>query len=561
VSTVHIDFGPVIDRVHAVDIKVDGVAGLIADLAVAHAQTKAGVDALSADLAAFRKWTRQAQTIQWAQTRLGVLGQQREHKFGHLARVRQLATGMANAIGSGIVSKALLTELAAATTVGDSRFWLPPALQAFAAWVGDDRPLAEAALKEAIRRSDAKTAMFFALIARRCGRQDATSRWLKRYFQCQHPTALDRDVVVMLNGMAAGVFGAAALSDCLVVCRNWFTELEAEPGFQHQQVQRWKDALDQMGVAPTPTEYPELRKHSPSWSGLDTALTRARRHQALLTTLQQVFDGDLVVSPRLTASVDELLDALVGDHDPDEIPLEREAARLEALIRSGDEDEADREMRTRDAGFGAKQDFATLLGSIAMHPEDVGANEGAQRYAVALSKHWILEANDDLTARDRLETPSAIALEIGAWKGATTDGADEEQLVAALRERYAALARERGRFLQEPATIGVAMAAAGLAYWAGLGSALSWFFLVSGGAFLLQKRLTALRIRRNIAAEGADAERILRAVLAELVDIRREIRVEECRAVDVRTCLGPRSPEEYVRQLDDAGRGAFVLTR
>src|SRR5262249_15752287 len=149
-------------------------------------------------------------------------------------------------------------------------------------------------------------------------------------------------------------------------------------------------------------EYPTLRKFSSTWARLEQALSRSRRHGVIVNFLQQTFEGALRIPPRLTEAVDDLLASLVSDHHPHELPAYREIEQLKCVIEAqGDEQAAAKLMSQRDPAFDSKQDFATLLSTTAMYPEQVKATEGAQRYALALSKDFFLDGCEALTARDR----------------------------------------------------------------------------------------------------------------------------------------------------------------
>ena len=47
------------------------------------------------------------------------------------------------------------------------RYWLAPCLIALSAWINDNKELADKALKEALKRNEEKTTLFFALVSRR----------------------------------------------------------------------------------------------------------------------------------------------------------------------------------------------------------------------------------------------------------------------------------------------------------------------------------------------------------------------------------------------------------
>jgi hypothetical protein len=485
-------------------------------------------------------------------------------KFGHYRRTRRMATGLVNALALGTVDQQLIRELISTEVVYENRFWLPPALQALANWISDKRELAAKGIKEALIRDDSKSSMFLALISRRFNRNDATTQWLTRYFQCQHPSDLNRDVVVMINGMASGVFGAAALRSCIAVCRQWFEELELEPGFREGQVKRWMESLDEVAPAVEAEEYATLRKFSPDWPRWEQALSRSRRHAVILEFLQETFEGDLRIPPRLNEAVDDLLASLVGDHHAEELPSYREIERLKCIIEThGDEDTAKALMSQRDPAYDAKPDFATLLGTMAMYPEQVKATEGAQRYALALSKHFFLEGCDQLTGRDRLNQPSSIELQINGWTGTTEDGSEQSALEDSIRTKWDTEAEiEAGKVQFSPVTFLAILGGAAIYYWSGLTSLFGIIVMLAAvGFFFFQRRKVEQQksqICKQFAEQHDQAINVLRACLAEVADLRREITKEDARAREVGEFMETISPEQYVGQLERATRNVMA---
>jgi len=568
VDRAYVDLSPVTSRLEMVGQmvshtaqKVDGVSEQVRDLTEFHLQTQQELQCLMRDFEAYRDESSRRALVADANARLIQLRMEAEKKFARFETARRMATGLVAAMSAGTVPLRVIKDLTAGSMVMEGRFWLPPALQALGEWVANNPPLAEAALREAVQRNDAKTAMFFALVCRRCNRHEATNSWLSRYFLCQHPSLLDRDVVIMLNGMASGVFGASALNSCLSICRDWFKELEQEAGFQQTQIDRWKKAIDGVAPAIEDTAYPTLRQYAAStWPLLEASLSRARRNQIILNYFSMVFQGELAVPPRLTAMVDELLDSLVRDHDPDEIPTEREIKTNEYIVRfRGDLRAVDAELKQHEPAFQSKQDFASLLSNIAMYPETVNASEGAQRYAVALSKQWIIEANSDLSTRDRNLIPQQCELEIGSWKGLATSGEDETALGQLIAKHYETLAEQSAAQVKlSPMAYLAPAIAVFLAYSIGLLSVFSWFLLACGATFFYFQRKSVAdqqdRLRQGALAEKEQAIKVLRAAMAEMTDYHREIQVEDAKAETVRRFFEDISPEQYVKQLDNAVR-------
>lgn len=144
-----------------------------------------------------------AKEVALAETRQVKIRQELETKYGHYGEVRRHATGILQAADISIVRQETVKTATEGLMLAAPRYWLAPALVALAAWLSDNKELADKALAEALRRDDEKTSLFFALITRRTARANACRTWLDRYFGMQDPTHLDRQSVVLVDAVAS----------------------------------------------------------------------------------------------------------------------------------------------------------------------------------------------------------------------------------------------------------------------------------------------------------------------------------------------------------------------
>src|SRR5262249_21255089 len=153
-------------------------------------------------------------------------------------------------------------------------------------------------------------------------------------------------------------------------------------------------------------EYPTLQKYSPTWSKIQACLCRARRNQVVLAYFEQIFAGETSVPASLEAQVDGLLNSLVNNFDEEELPLRRKKRLLELTIEEqGARDVANRRFDAESDSLEEQTNFAAMLTNAAMNPQQFGATRATQRYAISLSRDWIVNAQNDLVARDRTAVP------------------------------------------------------------------------------------------------------------------------------------------------------------
>jgi hypothetical protein len=493
-----------------------------------------------------------AKELNLAETRLNSVRLELETEFGHYGEVRRRTTGLLQALDTGIVSHETIQDTTEEVMVASPRYWLAPTLVALAAWSRSDRPLAEQALAEALRRDVAKTSLFLSLVLRRYGRHAAT-RWLGQFFARQDPTALGREFIVVLDAVATGAYGIEGRAMVTDEISRWLEELQHQPGFFDEQVRRWREAIVALRPSDAGKGYPSLEANSPTWPELADALATAHLHARVTKHFTAIFDGELRLPTTLEAQMDDLLDRLVKDFDTEELPLRRREAELQSIIEhNGDKLAAIAGTQQAHAALDETIDFPSLLTNAAMRPKETGASRGSERLAVALSREWIVRAHDEITVAGRDAVPTRIELQIEGWDGAVEDGTDAESLSQGLG---AHIDRETQNQVDAVRFNGLPLAAAvggGLLFAGGL-VALSIVVILFGlaiagygvwGYFQLDKRRDAVRAQGEERKKRALLQ--LSATLAEIVDYHGEWATEDAHAEEARELLTSISPVDHL---------------
>ena len=557
-SAVHSHLNRIQENIQIVNGNLEVVHGRVEFVAGEQKVTRDRLDNLYGEFMEFVAADRKDKARQYAATELVRVQQEIEQRFGHHDLVRRTTTGILQATDVQIIRQNTMHTVTEQLMITTPSYWLAPALVALTAWIKDDRPLAEKASAEAIHRDDNKTSLFFSLVCRRARRIDAATRWLGRYFQMQNPLAIDREVVVMLDGLANGVFGGSAMTACSSVIEQWLAELAEQAGFIDEQVKRWSAHLDVMTPKPKDADYPTLRQYSPTAPLLLASLCAARRNQVIHDFFSALFTGELVILPTIEAAVDALLDSLVTNFDDEELPLRREKRMLELIkFEDGDKDAARKRYDAEMEIYEEKTNFAALLTNSAMSPEQLGATRATQRYAVSRSRQWILGAHADLVARDRMQTPRQVDLAIASWKGTSADGSNEPALTKDLGQHYAGRIDAAVASVKLTPGVWIALIAGlllGLLIMVQGGSAILFGLVIAGAAaayfYWKFKELDRAReeVRETLNNEHEQALRVLRASLAELADYRREVTVEDSRSEAVTHLLTSLSSPQFVLQ-------------
>lgn len=523
-------------------------------------ELRGDVLSLRSQFEAFLVADRMSKDLQLAETRLVNVRQELEQRFGHYGEVRRMSTGVLQALDKGIVTEGSIQGLSEELMLITPQYWLSPAVVALAAWIRDDRALADKAVRTAMDRDQDKTALFLTLVTRRYQRQDASAAWLEVFLTRQDPADLDREFVVILDAVACGAFGPSARTLTGDYVGRWIEELSLRAGFRDEQVSRWRNALHAF-TPPAPAGHPTLQQYAKGeWPRLQGALASAGLHSLVIDHFHSVFDGPLPMPAQVAQQVDEILIRLVDDFDTEELPLRRDEARLQLVIdERGDVTRADAQFATVQTALAEKNTLLGLITNAALFPERSGASRATQRLATAMSKGWLTEAHDQLTATSRAARPQAARIEIDGWSTTVGEGCSEQAAVADCA-RWVDIRRDQA-LANVKLTGGhiAAMVFAVLSLFM-IGSMGMFAVLIAGGlgVYVWQGWKGLDRRREAVAAEGearkASMTATLRACNAEMVELTRAWDRADGRAEEARELIASISPDQFSMRGTDSTR-------
>jgi len=485
--------------------------------------------------------------LQLAETRVGNLRQELQIKFGYYAEVRRMATGILQGVDVGVVSDETLKFTTEEVMIKAPGYWLAPALVTLAAWIRNDKTTSEKALNEALKRDDYKTTLFFMLIMRRLTRNEASLKWLERYFMHQNPHNLDREFIIILEAVTTGIFPPAARQMMMTNVKDWLDQLTQSDTFIDEQKSQWIGFFRATGPLPD-QKYPLLEKYADNWDSLWQSLREVKTHGILFDHFKAIISSSSDFSKGLKVQLDEILSLLATNFDDEELPLQ-EQVRLNQLIiqMDGDKVYAQAMIDAEKHLFEEKVDFLQLLTNACFNPELSGATKVTQALAVSISQPWIIEAHDTFTAQCRNDIPQKIELNIDDFKTSTENGIDEKELISQQESFYQQLLRAQLNKLSFPYA-GVIIG--------GLIGLSGFFFMPFGlialaiGGVLIWNNLTNHKkakkaIIENVAERKNKAKEVLRGCIAETVDYRLEHTTEDSRAEQLRQLLSAITPEDF----------------
>jgi len=438
---VYVDLDPVLRAVenlnsnlHAVDTHIDSVQGTVKYVDRRVRIVYSEIEKLANEFREFADKQLKANRLGVANTKIVRIRQELEKKFGHYDTVRRHTTGILQAADLEIIRKSTISTVTEKLMLDTPSYWLSPCLVAIAAWINDQPELAEKAVREALNRDDEKTSLLFALICRRADRKASCLKWTERYLANQDEENLDRKAVIIIDAFASGLLGGDSEGIVAKQIYKWIETLSEKPGFIEKQTTRWSNAINLQRQPLPDSDYSYLQRYSETWPELKESLEGVNLSGAIYDYFEGIFDQE-PSTDSLKAQLDEVLTSLVSGFDDEELPLRKEERLENYVIKfEGDEARAKSNMAIEQTAFETRKDFTQLLTDAAMKPESSGASAATQKFAIALSRDWVIEAYNDIIAKNHAIIPNEIDISFESFSCKTTNGQNERELVDKFNE-------------------------------------------------------------------------------------------------------------------------------
>lgn len=501
-----------------------------------------------------------------AKMNLSAIRDKLKDNFGHYDVVRRTATGILQANDLAIVKSSMLSHVTEKQMIETPNYWLTPCLVALAAWINDDKALAERALAEGIRRNDEKTSLFFGLICRRIGRENSSLKWFARYLEAQDEEKLDRKAVIVLDAFASGLLGNDTENFVYQQIQEWMSNLEAKPGFTERQLDNWKNAINSKRVPLKSGLYPYLEKYSNTWGNLQDVLEGANLNNDLYEYFKKVFEQK-EETKKLKVELDKILDSLVTEFDEEELPLKREEQFEELVVRyNGSESKAHAQMALEKSVYDDYRDFMQLLTDASMNPEESKSSVATQKFATALSRNNIVTAFNDIVAQNRMNVPYDIEINVDTFNDKTQDGEDEEEVLNRFenlveQEKQADLSKLKLNMFEQFCLYGGAAVILYGIIKSFMDKSFAFITIILGIGLIIYHFTAKQKVQKliqktieNYAQKLESGKQIIRAIIAEIVDFRIEFTEKDAESKKVLDFFEQIKPEEYIRRLTNSER-------
>ena len=501
-----------------------------------------------------------------AKMNLSAIRDKLKDNFGHYDVVRRTATGILQANDLAIVKSSMLSHVTEKQMIETPNYWLTPCLVALAAWINDDKALAERALAEGIRRNDEKTSLFFGLICRRIGRENSSLKWFARYLEAQDEEKLDRKAVIVLDAFASGLLGNDTENFVYQQIQEWMSNLEAKPGFTERQLDNWKNAINSKRVPLKSGLYPYLEKYSNTWDNLQDVLEGANLNNDLYEYFKKVFEQK-EETKKLKVELDKILDSLVTEFDEEELPLKREEQFEELVVRyNGSESKAHAQMALEKSVYDDYRDFMQLLTDASMNPEESKSSVATQKVATALSRNNIVTAFNDIVAQNRMNVPYDIEINVDTFNDKTQDGEDEEEVLNRFenlveQEKQTDLSKLKLNMFEQFCLFGGAAVVLYGIIKSFMDKSFAFITIILGIGLIIYHFTAKQKVQKliqktieNYAQKLESGKQIIRATIAEIVDFRIEFSEKDAESKKVLDFFEQIKPEEYIRRLTNSER-------
>ena len=501
-----------------------------------------------------------------AKMNLSAIRDKLKDNFGHYDVVRRTATGILQANDLAIVKSSMLSHVTEKQMIETPNYWLTPCLVALAAWINDDKALAERALAEGIRRNDEKTSLFFGLICRRIGRENSSLKWFARYLEAQDEEKLDRKAVIVLDAFASGLLGNDTENFVYQQIQEWMSNLEAKPGFTERQLDNWKNAINSKRVPLKSGLYPYLEKYSNTWGNLQDVLEGANLNNDLYEYFKKVFEQK-EETKKLKVELDKILDSLVTEFDEEELPLKREEQFEELVVRyNGSESKAHAQMTLEKSVYDDYRDFMQLLTDASMNPEESKSSVATQKFATALSRNNIVTAFNDIVAQNRMNVPYDIEINVDTFNDKTQDGEDEEEVLNRFenlveQEKQTDLSKLKLNMFEQFCLYGGAAVILYGIIKSFMDKSFAFITIILGIGLIIYHFTAKQKVQKliqktieNYAQKLESGKQIIRATIAEIVDFRIEFTEKDAESKKVLDFFEQIKPEEYIRRLTNSER-------
>ncbi len=432
-------------NIKGLETKINNLSNSINSMDQNVSRALAGIENVKSELAELRNQfdkmvddQRKSANLQRAMTELVRVRQEIKQNFGNYQVIRDTMIGTLQATEIALVKRNTISRVSEELMLSTPKYWLAPCMVALAAWIGNDRDLANRAIAEAVKRDEERTSLTMALICRRSNRLEVCHEWLARYFSTQNAAHFSEGSLVYIDAYLNGVFGIDEKHLCDDYVSRWLIEIKGiNANFEANQSRVWAKYCEGFSC-PKITQNDSFKRHVSEYEHIKAYTDRIDTAEAVIEDFRKTLAAE-VNQGVLRERIDQNLISLISRHNDDEQPLRREEAYLLAVKRhGGDEEAAKREITAKELRR-KKQDqnvVEEMVRVITDKDENVMLSE--RKTAISFLGGYINQGVADYVAKGKKQFPNVITLKANGWMENTESGENLDEML----ESYSSYIKE-----------------------------------------------------------------------------------------------------------------------
>lgn len=430
VQTVHIDVTRLERKIDALSATTEQLSTMVNNTNMAIETANHNIAVLTQKFQEMANDQKRQAALQQAATELVQIRQELEQNYGNYKIIRQTMLGVLQATDLALVKKATISRVSEELMLSTPTYWLAPCLVAVAAWIGNDRDLAQRAIAEAVKRDEERTAITMALICRRNNRVETCYEWLSIYFSHQNAANFSEGSFAYIDAYINGVFGPDKKHMCDDYVMQWMNEIRgSSSNFEASQEKIWKEYCSRFSLDISHL-YPDLDGTVTEYDSINEYVSRILAVDPIAENLTGI-NNAYIDQNRLKAKIDESLIQLISRYNEDEEPLRKEEKYLLAIKHFEGDKEAAKQSIIK-AEQKRKQQTLNLveqMSHVILTDKDTSPSE--RKTAVSFLSGYIRKGFQTYITEKKDTFPNQITMKVDGWTGTSEDGSNAEELCRA----------------------------------------------------------------------------------------------------------------------------------
>lgn len=352
-------------------------------------------------------------------------------RYGHYDSIRRQISGLFQAIEVGSIDKKGIKSLKEKALIDTPDYWLSSAFVAICAWLNDNKEECVNALKDAIKKDDEKTSLFFSLINLKYNRYSSSFMWLKRYLDMQDASKMENKVVPLLDTLTSGIFNEEEKEYFLNKITLWTNELGTKSNYKNIQINRWVDFLVYLLGEKNYDEYYYVKNYTNKYAEINKLTNINVSQRNIFYQLTSWIDEKEDITLNKKDQIDSIINLLIYNYENDELDLRKDIAKNKLIVEeNGNTSRAKEKFKMTEFSYLKNTDFYSILSNIVLQSDELKPSINTKKLSLSLLKELILNSYEQLN--DNTLDNLSIMIKINNFTGSTIDGKNEKELVTSL---------------------------------------------------------------------------------------------------------------------------------